>query len=187
MQHTAVESGHGAPWLNEQATDSGEARSGPASTGAGLLAQPITFTITIAITLTIPFSGGLGRGIDRLSLHAVAFFKRVFSADYRRGLAAEAAGEYADAARAYALAGERHKVAEMHLLSAERHGSHDARLGELRAGVRWADGERDEDRAVRRRIARAMLTLVRHSGVLSDSDRAVLREAAALFAGADDP
>ncbi len=117
----------------------------------------------------------------------MAFFKRVFSADYRRGLASEAAGEYAEAARAYALAGERHKVAEMHLLSAERHGSQDARLAELRSGVRWADGDRDEDRAVRRRIARAMLLLVRASGVISDSDRAILREAAALFNGADDP
>src|SRR5262249_6017852 len=80
-----------------------------------------------------------------------------------------------------------YKVAEMHLLSAERHGSHDARLAELRAGVRWADGERDEDRAVRRRIARAMLLLVRQAGVISESDRAGLREAAALVADADDP
>jgi hypothetical protein len=117
----------------------------------------------------------------------VAFFKRVFSADYRRALAAEAAGEYGEAARAYALAGERHKVAEMHLLAAERAGGPDARLGELRAGVRWADGFRDEDRAVRRRIARAMLTLVRQSGVISETDRAVLREAAALFTSAEDP
>jgi tetratricopeptide (TPR) repeat protein len=116
----------------------------------------------------------------------VAFFKRVFSADYRRGLAAEAAGEYGDAARAYALAGERAKVAEMHLLAAERHGGHDARLAELRAGVRWADGDGDEDRQVRRRIARAMLLLVRASGVISESDRSTLREAAALFTSADD-
>jgi tetratricopeptide (TPR) repeat protein len=117
----------------------------------------------------------------------VAFFKRVFSADYRRALAAEAAGEYGEAARAYALAGERYKVAEMHLLSAERAGGPDARLAELRSGVRWADGVGDEDRAVRRRIARAMLTLVRQSGVISETDRAVLREAAQLFTGADDP
>lgn len=117
----------------------------------------------------------------------MAFFKRVFSADYRRALAAEAAGEYGEAARAYALSGERYKVAEMHLLAAERAGGPDARLGELRSGVRWADGGRDEDRAVRRRIARAMLTLVRQNGVISETDRAVLREAAILFTGADDP
>ncbi|MSP58876.1 MAG: FHA domain-containing protein [Myxococcales bacterium] len=116
----------------------------------------------------------------------MAFFKRVFSADFRRALAAEAAGDYGDAARAYALSGERHKVGEMHLLAAERAGGHEARLAELRAAVRWSDGGQDVDRDVRRRVARAMLLLVRASGVISESDRAVLREAAALFTAADD-
>lgn len=116
----------------------------------------------------------------------MAFFKRVFSADFRRALAAEAAGEYGEAARAYALSGERYKVAEMHLLAAERAGGPDARLADLRAGVRWADGDSDEDKAVRRRIARAMLTVVRTNGLISESDRATLGEAAALFAGVED-
>ena len=65
----------------------------------------------------------------------------MFSADFRRAVAAEAAGDYAEAARAYALAGERVKVAEMHLLRAERAPSPAAKLHELRAAIRWADAD----------------------------------------------
>src|SRR5262249_61085396 len=72
-------------------------------------------------------------------LGPVTFFKRMFSADFRRAVAAEAAGDYAEAARAYALAGERVKVAEMHLLRAERAPSPPAKLHQLRPAVPWAD------------------------------------------------
>lgn len=116
----------------------------------------------------------------------MTFFKRMFSADYRRAVAAEAAGDYSEAARAYALAGEHAKVAEMHLLRAERATSPEGRLSELRASVRWADPDEPEGRAVRRRIARALFTWAKQSGVVSDADRAVVREAAALFAEAGD-
>lgn len=116
----------------------------------------------------------------------VTFFKRVFSADYRRGLAAEAAGDYPVAARSYALAGERAKVSEMHLYLAERAATPEARLGELRTGVHWADEETPEGRSMRRRIARAMLARVRKTGVVGDSDRALLHEAAGLFESAGD-
>src|SRR6476661_7013597 len=107
----------------------------------------------------------------------VTFFKRMFSADFRRAVAAEAAGDYAEAARAYALAGEHAKVAEMHLLRAERAPSPEANLAELRAAVRWADPEEPDGRAVRRRIARALFVWAKQAGVVSDADRAVVREA----------
>jgi tetratricopeptide (TPR) repeat protein len=116
----------------------------------------------------------------------VTFFKRVFSADFRRGLAAEAAGDYPVAARAYALAGERAKVSEMHLYLAERAATPEARLAELRTGVHWADEDTPEGRTMRRRIARAMLAQVRMTGVVADSDRALLGEAASLFESAGD-
>ena len=61
----------------------------------------------------------------------------MFSADFRRAIAAEAAGDYDEAARAYALAGERAKVAAMHLFRAERSPSPEAKLSELRAAIRW--------------------------------------------------
>ncbi len=110
----------------------------------------------------------------------------MFSADFRRAVAAEAAGDYSEAARAYALAGEHAKVAEMHLLRAERASSPEARLQELRAAVRWADPEDPDGKAARRRIARALFLWAKNAGVVSDGDRQVVREAAALFAEAGD-
>lgn len=118
----------------------------------------------------------------------VTFFKRFFSADFRRAVAAEAAGDYNEAARAYALAGEQAKVAEMHLLRAERSPSPEGKLQELRAAVRWADPAEPEGRAARRRIARALFNWARSAsgGLVSESDRQVVREAAALFIEAGD-
>ena len=111
----------------------------------------------------------------------VTFFKRMFSADFRRAVAAEAAGDYAEAARAYALAGERVKVAEMHLLRAERAPSPAAKLHELRAAVRWAEPEDAEGRNARRRIARALFNWARASAVVGDPEKQVVRDAAQLF------
>lgn len=111
----------------------------------------------------------------------MTFWKRLFSADYRRAVAAEAAGDYDEAARAYALAGERARVAAMHLYRAERAPSPEAHLAELRAAVRWADPDEADGRDMRRRIARAMHTWAKRSGIVSESDRQVVREAAALF------
>jgi hypothetical protein len=116
----------------------------------------------------------------------VSFFKRMFSADYRRAVAAEAAGDYAEAARAYALAGEHARVAEMHLLRAERAPSPDGALAELRAAVRWADAEEPDGKAVRRRIARALVVWAKKTALATEADKQVVREAAALFAEAGD-
>ncbi len=121
-----------------------------------------------------------------LNSSLVTFFKRFFSADFRRAVAAEAAGDYNEAARAYALAGEQAKVAEMHLLRAERSPSPEGKLQELRAAVRWADPAEPDGRAARRRIARALFNWARSTGVVSESDRQVVRDAAALFAEAAD-
>jgi tetratricopeptide (TPR) repeat protein len=116
----------------------------------------------------------------------VTFWKRLFSADYRRALAAEAAGDYDEAALAYALAGERARVAAMHLFRAERASSPEAHLAELRAAVRWADPDEPEGRDMRKRIARAMYSWAKKSGIVSDSDRQVVRDAAALFSEVGD-
>jgi hypothetical protein len=116
----------------------------------------------------------------------VSFFKRMFSADYRRAVAAEAAGDYGEAARAYALAGEHARVAEMHLLRAERAPSPDGALAELRAAVRWADAEEPDGKVVRRRIARALVMWAKKTALATEADKQVLRDAAALFAEAGD-
>jgi hypothetical protein len=110
----------------------------------------------------------------------------MFSADFRRAVAAEAAGDYAEAARAYALAGERVKVAEMHLLRSERAPSPAAKLHELRAAVRWADAGDEEGRGARRRIARALFGWARAATLLGDPEKQVVREAAQLFGDVGD-
>ena len=105
----------------------------------------------------------------------------MFSADFRRAVAAEAAGDYAEAARSYALAGERVKVAEMHLLRAERAPSPAAKLHELRAAIRWAELEEPEGKNARRRIARALFNWARSAAVVGDPEKQVVRDAAQLF------
>ncbi len=111
----------------------------------------------------------------------MSFLKRLLSVDYRRALTAEAAGDYHAAAQRYALADEPHKVAEMHLCAADGAGGVEERLRELRIAARWAEGGAPVEQAVQRRIARAMLQLVRAHGVLSGDDLALLRQAAHLF------
>ena len=113
----------------------------------------------------------------------MAFLKRLWSSDYRRALAAEAAGNYLEAARGYALAGERGRVAEMHLLSAEGASGREARVAALLAAARWATESEAELGA---RVGRALLALVQKGGVVSDGDRGLLRRAAELLSRAGD-
>ncbi len=116
----------------------------------------------------------------------MTFFKRMFSADFRRAVAAEAAGDYAEAARAYALAGERVKVAEMHLLRAERAPSPAAKLHELRAAIRWTDPTEPDGQQARKRIARALFGWARVSSIVGEPEKQVVREAAQLFGDVGD-
>ena len=62
----------------------------------------------------------------------MTFFRRVFSADYRAAVAAEAAGNVDLAAERYALAGENEGAVRMHLARAARAGSRLAEIGALR-------------------------------------------------------
>jgi hypothetical protein len=117
----------------------------------------------------------------------VSFLGRILGgADLRRAREAEAGGDYLEAARAYAAAGERPKVAEMHLLASERTLSVDGKLEALREAARWADDEEEVSRRVRRRVAAAMLGWVRARGIITDGDREIVGEAAALFVSAGD-
>ena len=115
------------------------------------------------------------------------FLSRLFgSAELVRALEAEAGGDYVEAARLYANAGERAKVAQMHLLASERAGTPALRIDELREAVRWADGDGDQATGVRRRVAAAMLAFVSSRGLVTDGDRALLAQAASLFSSAGD-
>jgi hypothetical protein len=79
------------------------------------------------------------------------------------------------------LAGERVKVAEMHLLRAERAPSPGAKLHELRAAIRWAETDEPEGEKARRRIARAMFQWAKGEAVVGDPEKIVVRDAAQLF------
>jgi len=116
----------------------------------------------------------------------VSFLRRVFSADYRAALAAEAAGNVDLAAERYGLAGEHEGAVRMHLARAARARDRHAELGALRDAMRWAG----EDPVLRRRAAaalgKALYENARAEGIATERDRARIREAADLLVLGDD-
>lgn len=109
--------------------------------------------------------------------------KRWFSPTYRHALALEAEGRYIEAARAYALCAERPKVAEMHLLEAERRGAPASAIRELQVAanfLRESDAAAPETRALFLRLGRAYLKALRKS-TLAEADRELCAEAARLL------
>lgn len=110
---------------------------------------------------------------------------RWFSPSYRYALQAEAEGRYVEAARAYALCGQRLKVAEMHLLEAERRGAPASALRELHVAAHFAEGRGAERKALRLRLGQLYLRVLKKS-VLTPADRELCAEAAALLLDAGD-
>ena len=115
----------------------------------------------------------------------VSLLKRLFFADYRRGLSFEAAGNYLEAARAYALAGESNKVAAMHVACAEEASDFDARQSSYRVALRFVDTTAD-GRALSGRIAHALANLCDQSPVLSPTHEEILRQAGRVFESVGD-
>lgn len=111
----------------------------------------------------------------------MAFLRRFLSGDFRRALAAEAAGDYADAARHYALAGERDKVAEMHLLRGERATTAVETEAALRDALRWTDAGTPDRCRVARELGTTLVRRARSEGATTARDRERLREAVGLF------
>jgi hypothetical protein len=109
-------------------------------------------------------------------------FRGIFSPDYRKAQEAEAAGALEEAARGYALCGDREKVAEMHRLRAERADGPDPRIDALRAALRFTDAGTTMHRSSSLELARALFERGRNAGGTGDKDRADLREAARRFA-----
>jgi hypothetical protein len=107
--------------------------------------------------------------------------RRMFSADYRAAVAAEAAGDVEQAAERYALAGEYAGAVRMHLARAARAPTRLGELGALRDALRWAG----DDPVLRRRAAaalgKALWEAVRAEGIATERDRAKVREAADLL------
>jgi hypothetical protein len=111
--------------------------------------------------------------------------RRMFSADYRAAVAAEAAGDVELAAERYALAGEYDGAVRMHLARAARASTRASELAALRDALRWAG----EDPSLRRRAAaalgKALWETARAEGIATERDRARVREAAEMLVVGD--
>jgi len=107
--------------------------------------------------------------------------RRLFSADHRAAVAAEAAGDVELAAERYALAGDHAGAVRMHLARAARAPTRLGELAALRDAMRWAG----EDPALRKQAAaalgKALWDAVRAEGIATERDRAKVREAAELL------
>lgn len=110
---------------------------------------------------------------------------RLFSPAYRHALKAEAEGRYIEAARAFALCGQRRKVAEMHLLEAEKRGTAASALRELQIAAHFLTADAAADRELLRRVGQAYLRSLQKS-VLSAADRELCQEAAQLLSRSGD-
>lgn len=111
----------------------------------------------------------------------MGFFKRLFSADYRAAVAAEAAGDLELAAERYALAGYHDAAARMHMARAERASSHDLEIEALRDALHWASEDGDLFAPVSKALGEALLARARAEGIATQRDRDRVREAARLL------
>jgi hypothetical protein len=107
--------------------------------------------------------------------------RRMFSTDYRAGVAAEAAGDVELAAERYALAGDYEGAVRMHLARAARAPTRLGELGALRDAMRWAGDEPALRRQAAAALGKALWEAVRAEGIATERDRARVREAAALL------
>lgn len=116
----------------------------------------------------------------------MSFFRRVFSADYRAAVAAEAAGNVDLAAERYALAGEADGAVRMHIARAARAASRQAEIAALRDAIRWAGNDPQLLKMASKALGRALWENVRVEGVATERDRARVREAAELLVLGED-
>ncbi len=111
----------------------------------------------------------------------MGIFKRLFSADYRAALAAEAAGDLDLAAERYALCGQLESAVRIHLARAERARSRAEEIDALRDALHWAPREGEWRHKASVRLGNALLAQVRAEGVATDRDKERVRNAAGLL------
>jgi len=107
--------------------------------------------------------------------------RRMFSADYRAAVAAEASGDVELAAERYALSGDYEGAVRMHLARAARAPTRLGELGALRDAMRWAGDEPALRRQAAAALGKALWEAVRAEGIATERDRAKVREAADLL------
>jgi len=116
----------------------------------------------------------------------VSFFRRVFSADYRAAVAAEAAGNVDLAAERYALAGEHEGAVRMHIARAARAQTRQAEVAALRDALRWAGEDPQLKKWAARSLGRALWENTKVEGIATERDRTKVREAADLLVIGED-
>jgi hypothetical protein len=116
----------------------------------------------------------------------MSFLRRMFSADYRAAVAAEAAGNVDLAAERYALAGEHEGAVRMHLARAARAGTRQAEIAALRDALRWAGDVPELRRQAAKALGRALWENIKAEGIATERDRAKVREAAEMLVLGDD-
>src|SRR6187401_2196427 len=109
----------------------------------------------------MPTSPALGRA--RYTAR-VSFLRRMFSADYRAAVAAEAAGNVDLAAERYALAGEHEGAVRMHLARAARAGTRQAEIAALRDALRWAGDIAELEKRAAKALGRALWENIKAEG-----------------------
>lgn len=116
----------------------------------------------------------------------MSFLKRLFSADYRAAVSAEAGGDLELAAERYALAGQHDAAVRMHLARAERASSRAEEIAALRDALHWC-GEDDPQRPeVSRALGLALFGRAQAEGIATERDRDRVREAAELLEEGDE-
>src|SRR5688572_33268759 len=96
-----------------------------------------------------------------LYIGRVGFFRRLFSADFRAALAAEAAGDLEVAAERYAVAGHRDAAVRVHLARARRADNRNDEIAALRDALHWAPAEGDSRKQAARALGEALLARCR--------------------------
>jgi hypothetical protein len=111
----------------------------------------------------------------------VSFFRRVFNADYRAAVAAEAAGNVDLAAERYGVAGDREGAVRMHLARAQRAADRQAEIAALRDALHWAEGFPLLVRQAASALGRALYAKIGAEGIATQRDKDRVREAAQLL------
>ena len=115
----------------------------------------------------------------------MGLFKRLFSSKYRSAVSAEAAGDFLDAARWYALCGEKDKVVDMHLAQARVEATPDARIRELRIALGFAAAADGRRPMILRLLGNGLLERAREMGTATARGASCLREAAGILEEAE--
>ena len=108
----------------------------------------------------------------------MTFLRRVFNADYRAAVAAEAAGNVDLAAERYGIAGDREGAVRMHLARAQRAPDRQAEIAALRDALHWATGVPLLVKQAASALGRALYAKISAEGIATQRDKDRVREAA---------